>query len=1288
MPVIKSQSTDATITKEDVEAFKDDAGLSDPTISQTFRAAFAIENSLGSFLTMTLSNDLKPPRVEGYDPYGANSDDIKGYEFHGSEFAQSESPEETQIIKNRIDEEMMNREIIANSGFAGFIAQMAAGITDPIYLPFASGGVAAWAKGGKTASGAMLRGVAVGAASEALAETAKHATQITRTLDESLINIGAAGVLTGLVSGGLRKMELRKTGAVATPGVKKVTPELTEEVRRNLVDESPKLISNDSQDIVSFKGEEPVLKPGVDLDDLYDVESAGGIERWKVSPNMRVHMGKSQKAKEMLFKMVETPIVTKSQKLGRTAVPEGGAIETRIKSHDVKLFEQQVFMRDQYQTYRKRLGESNRNVVKSGLGTTVKPLSYKAFKEEVGKAFSRADKHDIPEVQAVAKLTREKVYDPLKEDAVSVKLLPEDVKVETSESYRNRSYLHTKIKARRNEWDDIVSRWLRSQQAVEKYDLEGFTKKVSEVVGEDVSVGQFVKQDLESIAGKLEAKGEGTKANIELRTQTIKKAGNEIKELKKKEVSTGSRLRAVRAEEKTLQSELQTVLNRYIKFRPDVRTPLIEKAVQEIETKVTKLDGQIATLEAVENELRNEAKQQLSVVFKSFKQEADPKKLAAGRAFQRIENRLSKIRKRLSGYKDDRYRLIDDLKNTLDKTKHIEKGNIERARELSTTIGRLQKKLEPKRKLAMDLESKFDEISQAIQKERSRISESRGYLDESAWMGKQIRKLSKTLDKTYLSSLTDAEIKEVSRSITDNIIGGPSGKLPYNLKLAERGPLKERVFDIPDELIEDFLEKDIEILSQQYVKTMAPDVEVQRAFGNLTLENQIKEIEREFDDLIENAKTEKERTRLAREKESTVADISALRDMLRGTHNMPKDSDSFFVRAGRVLRDVNFLRMLGGMTVSAIPDTGRLVSVNGLKYVGKSLKALALSPKTFNMSRQEAKRFAVGLDMFLNSRAMGLADIADSYARNTKFERALQAASDTFSKITLMAPWNAAMKQFAGVTTADRILSESVNWVKGTIKKSNMIRLANSGISEDMAKRIATEFSKHGDDGVLKLSNAHLWDDKGAYETFKNAVLKDVDRTILTPGVGEKPLWTSSEGGKLIFQFKTFAAVAHHKALVSGLQYRDAAELTGFLISVAASVAVYGLKNYIADMEVSDDPKKIITEAMDRSGAFGYLWDINNISSKITRGTLSFENLIGLDEPMSRYASRNAVGALLGPSFGTATDALTLSGSAFSGEFTKKDLHLVRKMLPFQNLFYIRKQLNALEAEIGKGLKP
>ena len=65
--------------------------------------------------------------------------------------------------------------------------------------------------------------------------------------------------------------------------------------------------------------------------------------------------------------------------------------------------------------------------------------------------------HDIPEVAEAARLYREQVFEPLKNDAIKLGLLPEDVvshaptkeEVKTAASYLMRQYNFEKIAARR-----------------------------------------------------------------------------------------------------------------------------------------------------------------------------------------------------------------------------------------------------------------------------------------------------------------------------------------------------------------------------------------------------------------------------------------------------------------------------------------------------------------------------------------------------------------------------------------------------------------------------------------------------------------------------------------------------------------------------------------------------------------------------------------------------------------------------------------------------------------------
>ena len=72
--------------------------------------------------------------------------------------------------------------------------------------------------------------------------------------------------------------------------------------------------------------------------------------------------------------------------------------------------------------------------------------------------------------------------------------------------------------------------------------------------------------------------------------------------------------------------------------------------------------------------------------------------------------------------------------------------------------------------------------------------------------------------------------------------------------------------------------------------------------------------------------------------------------------------------------------------------------------------------------------------------------------------------SNKMGMLSLMAPWNAALKQFSGVITMTRIVEACEAAAKGTIKPKELEKLAAAGINRDVAEQIAAQFSKHGGD--------------------------------------------------------------------------------------------------------------------------------------------------------------------------------------------------------------------------------
>lgn len=372
----------------------------------------------------------------------------------------------------------------------------------------------------------------------------------------------------------------------------------------------------------------------------------------------------------------------------------------------------------------------------------------------------------------------------------------------------------------------------------------------------------------------------------------------------------------------------------------------------------------------------------------------------------------------------------------------------------------------------------------------------------------------------------------------------------------------------------------------------------------------------------------------------------------------------------------------GGMTLSAIPDVGKIVFTHGLTSTFRDgFVPLVRNFRAVRLAGNEVKAAGTALDMILDSRVMAMADIMDDFGRHSKFERGLSAVSSRFGVVSLMAPWNAALKQFAGLISMTNLLRSAKHVAQGTATADEIRRLAAAGIDADLAIRISDEFDIHGEvtDGVW-LAQTGDWLDRDAIEAVRAAVVRDVDRIIVTPGQ-DKPLWMSTELGKLVGQFKSFPISTMQKTVLAGLQQRDAAVLNGVVLMLALGAFAYWAKSLAAGYETSDDVAVWAVEAFDKSGLGGWLMEANLIAEKATRGNIGFSALTGKE--VSRYASRNVYGALLGPTAGAAADVFQVSGSIFAGDTSKADLHKARMLIPYQNLFFLRRLFDRVEEAVG-----
>jgi hypothetical protein len=115
-------------------------------------------------------------------------------------------------------------------------------------------------------------------------------------------------------------------------------------------------------------------------------------------------------------------------------------------------------------------------------------------------------------------------------------------------------------------------------------------------------------------------------------------------------------------------------------------------------------------------------------------------------------------------------------------------------------------------------------------------------------------------------------------------------------------------------------------------------------------------------------------------------------------------------------------------------------------------------------------------------------------------------------------------------------------------------------------------------------------------------------------------------------------------------------------------------RNTAAGVEVQTDPMAAAAEAFSESGLGGVLPDM---VSPVARR-------FGIFGESSRYADRNVMSAFGGPAFGTLGDAYDFSMNRTANGMSANDLQLMRRLLPFQNLWYLRRAINAVQGEVAE----
>jgi hypothetical protein len=363
-----------------------------------------------------------------------------------------------------------------------------------------------------------------------------------------------------------------------------------------------------------------------------------------------------------------------------------------------------------------------------------------------------------------------------------------------------------------------------------------------------------------------------------------------------------------------------------------------------------------------------------------------------------------------------------------------------------------------------------------------------------------------------------------------------------------------------------------------------------------------------------------------------------------------------------------------------MPDIARIVQMNGLTRVaGASIRSFITDIQGSKMNAKEARLFGTAWDMILNRRARSMDDLASNYGRMTPLAKAVHHTSQKWSMINLLAPWNQKIKEFTAIVTGQKIAEFTIQAAKGKISKANIDALAHAGISEEMAIRIANQLKGRKKSNGVILLGTEEWTDDAAKEIFRLSLRREVDRTIITPGVGDRPLFMQTQMGRTLFQYRSFAMAATQRVFLAGLQNPDTNFLNGSLLSVAIGAMSVKARADFAGWDPPDDYRWWLGEAVESSGQFGTYADFLSLLNTATSGAAEPTTLLPGGPSNRMFTGRTTLDYLLGPTFGTLKNLDTITRevipnvvSGTPSQIPASGMRALARMTPPRNTLYTR----------------
>ena len=511
---------------------------------------------------------------------------------------------------------------------------------------------------------------------------------------------------------------------------------------------------------------------------------------------------------------------------------------------------------------------------------------------------------------------------------------------------------------------------------------------------------------------------------------------------------------------------------------------------------------------------------------------------------------------------------------------------------------------------------------------------------------------------------------------------------------AAAGQTKVRKLRIDGDTAKAYLKNNYMDLHNAHMSAVLPRMEM-KARGVLPEGEWKAQIQNEFQMMMQGA-SPKELRKLQAEQAKVFKDIDNIQELLLQTN---------YRNVSQRQRDVAFMitqfnatRQLGAMLIPSLGDLAGVVAKTGLRNMARAIKPVIKGMMGKQLSAKEAGRMTGIVELVMASRMHALQNSAELGINQGTGARFMGRVSQTFYKATGILWWNQGMKEIAALGFGDGLIRAAV--APSKVRKADKAWMLRDGWDESKLARLGDLYKRYNMDSQLegdaKVINTGLiyqsWNeattaaerkslaaDVKLADEYNFTLMKHADRAVVTPGAGDFPTFiTQHPFLKLLGQYKGFGAASINKTTIpmaQGMAMGDANMAFGFMGLVALGSGAYYLRQTMYDREITDNWQTMAYEGLLRGGALGLYSDGMAVTQKMTQNWFGLGDLVGIETP-SRYYARGLLTDILGPTAGLAEDLgysiNTLAGLSRGEELTDADRAKGLRMVPFNNIFYLR----------------